>query len=159
MKKQKIAILAVIGALSLSACKQTTSENPQTQQAVEQTDQTEVDYTVAKHYFVKNDVEGQVPTKITSTLEFDTYFGMASVMGDGGQPTTIDFDKQFVIVVDHQPTNKSIELKPVSLMKEGSDLVLTYKVIAGEEMSYTTHPTLILIVSKADDANVVLKKE
>ena len=78
-------------------------------------------YKEAEHYFLRNDVNGRnVPTKMTTQTEFDRYFGMAAVMG--GQPTAIDFDRQFVIAIVLPETNHSTTIRPGTLTDEGGAL-------------------------------------
>lgn len=47
----------------------------------------DIPFTEVKNYFVNNTVTEMPPTKITSEAVFLKNFGMAAVMGEGGQPT------------------------------------------------------------------------
>jgi len=112
-----------------------------------------VTYKVASRYFIKNNV-GELPNKIDSREEFEKYFGAAAVMGKNGMPTPIDFEKEYVIAVTVDANNKSTELQPVSLIKKGKEINFDFSVIEGNETSYTTRPSLVIVVSKEIDGNV-----
>ena len=57
-----------------------------------------VNYKEVKNYFYRNDApKGEQLLKLTTQVEFDRYFGAAAFMGKNGQPTQIDFKKDFVI--------------------------------------------------------------
>ena len=72
----------------------------------------EIPYEIAHNYFVRNDVTALIPAKIVSLDEFERYFGVAAFMGKNGQPTPIDFEKQFAITTVLPETNHSTELPP-----------------------------------------------
>lgn len=142
MNRVVLIIVAAVSALMLSACSE------------------KVPYTVADHYFLKNDVTGEVPSKLSNRADFEKYFGMAAVMGVNGLPSPIDFDNQYVIAVTLPQTNKNTEISPVSLTR-GKDhkVVFKYKVELGDDMSYSINPILVIIVNKEFDGDVVLKQE
>lgn len=122
-------------------------------------DQT-VPYIVAENYFVNNSVQNPVPDKITSQADFDKYFGKASTMGASGKPTPIDFDKQFVIALDHPTTTKKTEIIPVGLIKNGSDIVFNYRVTEGDSLSFSIHPLLVLVVdNQYGSGQLILHKQ
>ena len=109
----------------------------------------EVPFTEAHNYFVRNDVTGSVPAKICSLDEFEHYFGMAAFMGKNGQPTPIDFEKQFAIAVVLPETNHSTELHAQSLIVDGQKLTFTYRVdVAPEENTWTQVPILLIFVDR-----------
>ena len=116
-----------------------------------------VPFTEADRYFVRNDVDGRVPAKITKQSEFDSYFGQAAVMG--AQPTPIDFSKQFVIAVDMPDTNRATTLSPKSLRKTGGSLIFSYTAKQGGTQSFTTHPLLLIIVDKKYEADVTVRPQ
>lgn len=156
--KKNIGI-ALLFVLVVSACtptskKATSSAEAATSQATSQN----IEYKIAKNYFVKNTVKALVPAKITTQEDFDKYFGPATVMGENGQPTKIDFNKEYVIVVDHATTSKETEITPLALLKRGQDVVLQYSVKEGGDIGYQHHPFLMLVVDKANSGEVVLEK-
>ena len=121
-------------------------------------DKSAVPYTEARNYFVRNDVS-QVPEVITTEADFMKYFGMATTMGLDGKPTEIDWDKQFVIAAVLPETSVQTEIKPVKLKSEGDHLVFTYMVREGETMSYTSRPSLIVIVEGDGSTPVILVRK
>ena len=105
-------------------------------------------YKVAEHYFLRNDADGgKVPALIKTREEFDRHFGMATVMG--GQPTAIDFDRQFVIAIVLPETNRSTTIHPGPLTDDGKALQLEYGVsVALGENGWTSVPVCLLVVDK-----------
>ena len=117
----------------------------------------EIPYIVAKNYFVRNDVTTVENPKIETQAAFEQVFGMAPVMSKDGQPTEIDFSKQFVIAVVLPETDLSTVIKPISLKKNGKNkLVFTYHVGRGQKQTYTIRPCLAIVVDKAYKGDVVL---
>ena len=116
----------------------------------------DVPYEVAHNYFVRNDVTESVPAKIGSLDEFERYFGMAAFMGKKGQPTPIDFEKQFAIAVVLPETNHSTELHAESLTADGSKLIFIYSVdVASEENTWTQVPMLLILVDRKYERDCV----
>lgn len=107
-----------------------------------------VPYTVGRNYFVKNSfTESTLRENTINTKEqFDTIFGKAAVMGS--VPTPIDFEKQYVIAILEPITDDAVYLKPLSLIKTGEEIVMTYERKVGKKRSYFTRPFLMLIVSR-----------
>ena len=48
------------------------------------------------NYFYANNAGKTPPTKITTEDTFERYFGESAYMGKSGEPTSVDFDAQFV---------------------------------------------------------------
>lgn len=108
-----------------------------------------VGYTEVLHYFVRNDVVDFSPRVITTREEMRQYFGMAAVMGPGGLPTSVDFNKENVIAIVEPQTNMGTEIKIESVRKQNGHIVVTYKtVVSGEPRSYQSVPSLLVKVSK-----------
>lgn len=107
-----------------------------------------VPYTLARNYYRRNDIEDVLPLKITSQEQLDQFFGMAAVMGRGGEPTKIDFDKSFAIPILLPETDLETEIIIDGLYHSRPDaLTLSYSVVQGEEhRSYTIAPFSLLIV-------------
>lgn len=107
-----------------------------------------VDYRVARNYFHNNDAPLPASVKITTEEEFNRQFGMAAFMGKDGQPTPIDWQKNFVLAKVLPVTDVETTLTPLSLMKDGNDLVLRYSVKKGAKLGYSTQPMFVLLVSR-----------
>lgn len=159
--KTKVVLVAgmslFLASVSLAGCGSAKEKKNENVSAVEQT--SGIAYTVANRYFLKNSIKEIPSPKITTQEAFDSLFGMATVMGPDGQPTAIDFSKQYVIAVSKPETDIATELSPVSLEKNAEgDVVFTYQVTTGEKRSYSILPCLIVIVDKNNDGKVVLNE-
>ncbi len=125
-------ILFIAALLSLSSCKQAST----------------IPFEEVKNYFFRNDADIPESPVIDSSEQFGELFGAAAFMGNGGQPTSIDFDKEFVIAVANPVTDCSTELVPESLRKEDGELVFTYQETIGEQQSWTMQPVLLVKVDR-----------
>lgn len=108
-----------------------------------------IDYEVANHYFYQ--IRDSIPTqlKVIDEGQFNRMFGMAAVMGKDGQPTPIDWQRQFVIAKVLPETDRQTEIAPISLLKTANgELQFNYRVSEGTQQSYTTQPVVILIVDR-----------
>ncbi len=113
-------------------------------------------YTVANHYFVRNDVSGYGTMTINTQADFDKVFGAAAVMGEGGLPTAIDFSRQTVLAVTMPPSRSEVALSPVSLTSDGNGTVtFSYKAtMTAQHRSYSSTASLIVITNKLNDGSV-----
>lgn len=125
-----------------------------------QKDADDIRYTVADHYFFNNNASIPENPVVTTQEVFDSLYGAAAVMGKNGEPTAIDFDKQFVIGVVLPLTNDYTEITPVRLSRHDSILTLSYRVSIGERnLSWTMRPmTLIIVDRKYLSPSCVLKR-
>ena len=108
-----------------------------------------VDYKEAHNYFLNQGQERAVGSKITTQKDFDRCFGMAAFMGKGGNPTTINFKKEFVIPIILDETDKDTDILDVSLEGNERELKLTYRVKEGKQQSFFMQPIKLLIVNNA----------
>ena len=108
----------------------------------------DVPFTELDRYYFKNgrDIPGN--PKIDSAEAFSELFGVAAIMGEAGQPTPIDWSKEFVIAVVNPVTDQATELTPESLSLENGELVFTYKETVGESQSWTMQPILLVKVDR-----------
>lgn len=119
---------------------------------------TDIPFIIGEHYFVKNTIKSIPEPRIETAEAFGQYFGMATTMGPSGKPTAINFSRQFVIALMQPETDFATELEPVQLQKESSGgLLLTYRVRKGAKQTFTTVPSLVLVVDKQYSGRVVLK--
>lgn len=109
-----------------------------------------VPYEMADHYFYRNDAPQTDNPIVCKTLEeFEQYFGYAAIMGKGGQPTPIDFSKQFTMAIVLPVTNHDTEIHPTDLQLNGDTLTLHYTIqMEEEEMTFSMCPMVLLIVNK-----------
>lgn len=151
MKKSLSLILLLaficISAMFAVSCKPAVADNA-------------VPYELAKNYFISNTLENSEPlVAIGDEQTFNEYFGMATIMGKDGQPTPIDFNKDFVICISVPTTDVASTISVESLVQNPySTLALNYRVTRGEKQSYSTHPFELLIVSKRYEMPVTLNE-
>lgn len=120
---------------------------------------TDVPFAIAQNYFVLNDAPKPASPKITTKAEFDRIFGNATLMGEQGQPTPIDFEQQFVIAIVLDRSDFATTIEPMDLSKHAAnELHIRYAVVVGERQEYITQPALILVVDKKYEAAVVLDR-
>jgi hypothetical protein len=125
------ACLFIAALLSLASCNQVT----------------DIPFEEVKNYFFRNDADIPESPIIDSSEQFEKLFGAAAFMGKNGQPTPVDFDREFVIAVVYPVVDFAVELAPESLRLEGGQLVFTYLETTGEQQSWTMRPVLLV---KAD---------
>jgi hypothetical protein len=123
--------------------------------------ETSIPFVVARNYFVKNTYQDGTPVspKITSEVQLESILGYATVMGENGQPTPIDFSKQYAILVIGHTTDKATSMTASSLKQQAGKLIFTYKYQEGAKQSYTMLPFLLVIVDKKYEGEVTLVKE
>ncbi len=108
-----------------------------------------VRFTEARNYFHVGGEPAPVVKKITSQAAFEKEFGEATHMGKGGQPTKIDFSKNFVIAYILPETSLETEFSPLSLTVKGRvRLVLKYRLKQGAQRSFTTQPFFLIVVDR-----------
>ncbi|MCC7299420.1 MAG: hypothetical protein IT244_13885 [Bacteroidia bacterium] len=119
----------------------------------------EVAFQIANGYFLKNNVPDSLLNnpKIETQEMFDKLFGMATVMGENGKPTAINFDTHFAIAVALPETDKATILAPDNIISDGSNMTFNYKIRVGQQSTATIKPLLIVIVDKQNTGNVTAK--
>lgn len=160
---KKIWIYLFAFLLLLQACNsQNNSENIEPTPSSEDTlvVATEIPFTLAKNYFVKN-TYGDAPLHallFNTQADFDSIFGMASFMGEEGKPTTIDFESQTILALVGQITDFSSSLEVKSVQKKEADLILSYRLNLGEKQSASIRPLVLLLVDKQIEGNIQLER-
>lgn len=120
----------------------------------------QIAYTEAHGYFVRNDAPSRPSCYYDSKEAFDSIFGCAAFMGEGGTPTQIDFTRQSVIAVIGRETNRPTKYIPVSLMSQADTLCLKYNVEQAAPTTYTMVPLLLLVLDKAHASpNIKLERQ
>ena len=140
MKKILLACAVLLGLVACTTNKPTS--------AGKSVVSSEVPFTVAEHYFFNKGQDIPVNPKITSEELFKQLFGMATVMGENGKPTEIDFSKQFVLAVVLPVTDINTEINPVKVEEKGDTLFYHYDVKTGEKQSFSIQPLSIIILDK-----------
>lgn len=152
MKKIVLAFIIVIGFLGLQSCN-SYNISKESKEKIQ-----EIPYTLAKNYFINNTITSGVPTKITTAKDFEKYFGLASFMGKNGEPTKINFDKEYIAVVDYGETDKKIEIIPQKLYRNKDKIVLEYAIKEGNRQGYISRPFQIWIISKKYNGEIILNE-
>lgn len=160
----------ISGGLWLTSCSSESSDTTEvTQETVaeetelqsEEIAQAEniVPYTVAQRYFASIEVEEITEKAITTSREFYNTFGTITGMGTGEQPTSVDFEKQFVISIIAPETSIEtvIEIKSLTKTEEGK-LLCTYKVTEGGQLRSFIRPFAILIVDNTEGKEVLFQR-
>ena len=132
-------ILFIAAILSIASCKQAA----------------DIPFEEVKNYFFRNDADISESPVIDSSEQFGELFGAAAFMGKDGQPTPIDFNKEFVIAVVNPVTDCLTELAPESLQKVDGELVFTYRETIGEQQTWTMRPILLVKVDRQYKADTV----
>jgi len=114
---------------------------------------TPIYYTQLDNYYVRNDVQSNRLTKLIFDTrgDFERYFGEAAVMGDNGQPTAVNWGKQYVIAVILPETSRSTTVTPVEVKQNGNSVILYYHVEKGERGSYNMVPFTAVALDKPAD--------
>ena len=115
-----------------------------------------VPFEVAKNYFFKNGQTIPTSPKITTAEAFDQLFGMAAFMGKDGQPTAIDFDKQFVLAIVLPVTDVATEIISQKVEAKGNQLLYSYEVKTGKQQSFSIQPVSIIILDKQFENHEVI---
>lgn len=164
-------IMSLIASALLVSCNQVKKENldvaatPAEQTAESQpveSKSTEVPFVIANGYFVNNTQKNTKveELKITSKQQLDQYFGMAATMGEKEQPTTIDFNKSYVLAVVGVESNKETTFDVKGLVQSDNGIELSYTIKEDSKaQSFTTHSFVMLVVDKQFDKEVKFKKE
>ena len=154
--RSNISIACCLSLFYVSACTKVYKQN----MTVVQSNITNVPYTEAAQYFVKNTYTNGLlkNPKITTREDFELIFGTAASMGSDGLPTTIDFSKQYVIAIIPNSSFKQTTLTVNSLVKDNREIKLYYKLTEGDQQSFESQPCLVLIIDKFHDGIVKLYK-
>ena len=120
-----------------------------------------VPFAEGKNYFVRNDVaDGQRLLKIVSEKDFDSLFGMAATMSPDGQPTAIDWEKQYVIAVIDSAMPYAENIVTEALRSDAGRLAAYFTLDRGnEKQSYTMRPFAMMIVDRKYNLPVDYKIE
>ena len=114
---------------------------------------TPIPYTTLENYFVRNDVDCSKEQRLIlyNKQDFERYFGMAATMG--GQPTEINWDKQYVVAFVLPETNRMTSIHPIAVKADDNKyLVFSYDVKKGEKISYKMVPFAAVAIDKTDNA-------
>jgi hypothetical protein len=121
-----------------------------------------VSFSEARNYFFRNDA--RQPTElliIHSQAELEQYFGEAAFMGKGGEPTKIDFSKQFVVAKVLPVTNHLTNISLQRIEHSGDKhLTLVWHIAVNDTpQSYSMQPMKLVVLDKKYEGYRVSEKE
>lgn len=121
-----------------------------------------VSYSEAHNYFFRNDAKQ--PTElliICSQAELEQYFGEAAFMGKGGEPTKIDFSKQFVVAKVLPVTNHStnISLRRIERSSDNHLTLVWHIAVNDTPQSYSMQPMKLVVLDKKYEEYQISEKE
>lgn len=119
-----------------------------------------IPYTKAERYFVKNTVkDGSILLmRFVSQEKLDEYFGMATVMGNDGKPTPINFDKQYAIAIILPSNDNGTKFSAYNLQETEDRIVVNYKISEGQKESFRSRPYLLFVVDKKYSKDIRFNK-
>ncbi len=144
--------------LTLTACN-TVPKSDKTEKMTTEQQATDIPFATVENYFILNTVTAKVPLKISSQEEFDTYFGTAATMAPKSKPTTIDFSKEYAIVIDLGDTQNKTDIEALRLSRKDDNLILTYNLKQGDNQMFTTRPFLMIRVSNSYTGNIQISRQ
>lgn len=111
------------------------------------------------NYYVNNYFNnGTHKLVIHNQQDFDAVFGAGAVMGHNGQPTKINFSRQFVIAVILPETNRKTTIETAMLKRVGDRLYFSYIIEEGHATSYTMRPFTAVVVDRNEPSDVVFQR-
>lgn len=111
------------------------------------------------NYYVNNYFNnGTHKLVIHNQQDFDAVFGAGAVMGHNGQPTKINFSRQFVIAVILSETNRQTTIETAMLKRVGDRLYFSYIIEEGHATSYTMRPFTAVVVDRNEPSDVVFQR-
>lgn len=152
MKKILLVSAFCLGFLGLESCNSYNISRERKEKIQE------IPYTLAKNYFINNRITSAIPTKITTAKDFEKYFGLASFMGKNGEPTKINFEKEYIAVVNYGETDKKVEIIPQKLYRNKDKIVVEYAIKEGNRQGYISRPFQIWIISKKYNGEIILTR-
>lgn len=116
-----------------------------------------IPFKIAKGYFVNNTFSGKLMNPIINHPDsFQRIFGMATVMGEDGKPTPIDFEKEFVVAVIGDISEDQINYHAVDLQSKAKMLELSYSIHTEKSNGALMQNSLILVVAKSYQKDSIL---
>jgi hypothetical protein len=135
----------------MAACSSSEQQKTVLQQNTNTTaSENQIPYKIAKNYFVNNtyrsaSLQGK---KIDNANTFNEIFGMATVMGENGKPTAIDFSKEFVIALIGEVSENEISYAPISLKEIDGRLSFEYAINIKKASGALMQSSFIMVIDK-----------
>ena len=147
-----LTIILAVGALMLLCCNCSFMDKMYAAQKIDKV-ATPIPYTTLENYFVRNDVDGSKQRRLIfdNQQDFEAFFGKAATMG--GQPTAVNWNKQYVVAIVLPETNRATSIEPVAVkVADDKITVFSYHVKKGDKMSHTMVPFTAVAIDKPASA-------
>lgn len=157
MKNKLIGIITFVAvAIMVTGCGRNNYPQQPQQSGNMSENPNAIPYTVASNYFVNNTLESSttISKRIDTQTEFNRYFGMATTMGNN--PTSIDFNNQYVIGLVLPTTNRATTLSVENLTLYRGIVTLSYSQSVSQPQSYYIRPSLIVVVDRKYNGEVLV---
>lgn len=116
-------------------------------------------YNRMNNYYINNHFpNGTHKLVIHNQQDFENVFGAGAVMGRNGQPTRIDFSKQFVVAVILPETNRQTTIETALVRRVRDRLYFSYIIDEGHATSYTIRPYTAVVVDRMEPSDVVFQR-
>ena len=152
-----LTIILAVGALLLMCCNCSFMDKMYAAEKIDKV-ATPVHYTTLENYFVRNDVDCSKQRRLIldNQQDFDTFFGKAATMG--GLPTTVNWNKQYVVAIILPETKRATSIEPVAVKVTDNDVVVfSYHIKKGDKMSHSMVPfTAVAIDKPASDTKMTV---
>lgn len=116
-------------------------------------------YNRMNNYYINNQFpSGTHKLVIHNQQDFESVFGAAAVMGRNGQPTRIEFSRQFVVAVILPETNRQTTIETALVRRVRDRLYFSYIIEEGHATSYTMRPYTAIVVDRMEPSDVVFQR-
>lgn len=152
-----LTIILAVGALLLMCCNCSFMDKMYAAEKIDKV-ATPVHYTTLENYFVRNDVDCSKQRRLIfdNQQDFDAFFGKAATMG--GLPTTVNWNKQYVVAIILPETKRATSIEPVAVKVTDNDvMVFSYHIKKSDKMSHSMVPfTAVAIDKPASDTKMTV---
>ena len=143
-----LTIILAMGVLLLMCCNCSFMDKMYAAEKIDKV-ATPVHYTTLENYFVRNDVDCSKQRRLIldNQQDFDAFFGKAATMG--GLPTTVNWNKQYVVAIILPETKRATSIEPVAVKVTDNDvMVFSYHIKKGDKMSHSMVPFTAVAIDK-----------
>ena len=147
-----LTIILAMGVLLLMCCNCSFMDKMYAAEKIDKV-ATPVHYTTLENYFVRNDVDCSKQRRLIldNQQDFDAFFGKAATMG--GLPTTVNWNKQYVVAIILPETKRATSIEPVAVKVTDNDvMVFSYHIKKGDKMSHSMVPFTAVAIDKPASA-------
>ena len=147
-----LTIILAMGVLLLMCCNCSFMDKMYAAEKIDKV-ATPVHYTTLENYFVRNDVDCSKQRRLIldNQQDFDAFFGKAATMG--GLPTTVNWNKQYVVAIILPETKRATSIEPVAVKVTDNDvMVFSYHIKKGDKMSHSMVPLTAVAIDKPASA-------